>query len=209
MPVQDFTTYAETDPNSRITVTATKVTGASLDQVEIAHVSKDFGAGYFAGDFEHNFEIKLTGTTGSSAILVATVADTLGTENTLDVAGSGIALFSRFGATSFLREYDSGAINASVVEFTFVTDTLYYCTLIRDESIGSFGQYSLEIYSDSARTTLLETLTVNQNTSKKDLRYAYGLQSREEGTAGKAWSGFIENLEFIATAGDMFFGINI
>ena len=47
MAVEDFTTYTEVDPNSRITVSSTKVTWASVQRDEDAYVYKDKGVNYF------------------------------------------------------------------------------------------------------------------------------------------------------------------
>ena len=60
MAVENFTTFIETDPNSRIAVTSSKVTWTSLSRNEDAYVYKDKGEDYFDGDFSHLITVKMT-----------------------------------------------------------------------------------------------------------------------------------------------------
>src|SRR3972149_712527 len=53
MAVENFTTYTEVDPNSRITVTSTKVSAAGLKRNESAYVYSDKGVNHFSADWGH------------------------------------------------------------------------------------------------------------------------------------------------------------
>jgi len=56
--VQDLTSYTEVDPNSRIAVTANRVTATNLTRNEDAYVYKDMGIDYFAGSFRIDFQVQ-------------------------------------------------------------------------------------------------------------------------------------------------------
>ena len=59
---QDFSTYSETDPDSKITITSSKVSWASiLGRNSEAHVTKDRTSRYFSGDIT----VRFTATTGT------------------------------------------------------------------------------------------------------------------------------------------------
>lgn len=73
------------------------------------------------------------------------------------------------------------------------TDTNYYLTINRNESEGTYGKLYCYIYSDSIRSTLVDTLTVTL-TEKQDFRYLFGSTSYDSATGGKAYSGTISNL---------------
>jgi len=57
---EDFTTYTEEDPNSHITKNSSRVTFSNLTRPESAYVYKDFGSGYFSGDFEFKLDVRYT-----------------------------------------------------------------------------------------------------------------------------------------------------
>jgi hypothetical protein len=50
------------------------------------------------------------------------------------------------------------------------TNTFYYGKLTRDESVGTYGELKLQVYSDANFTTLIQTLTITL-TEKQDFRY--------------------------------------
>ena len=61
MAYEDFTTYTESDPESDITVTSTKVdVDAIYRKVQSGYVRKDFGEDYFSADFEIDIEVQVT-----------------------------------------------------------------------------------------------------------------------------------------------------
>ena len=66
---QNFLTYIETDPNSRYTVTSTKIDVAGLDRSEDAHVYRDFGASYFSANFSHKLTAYVNSASQNSGFL--------------------------------------------------------------------------------------------------------------------------------------------
>lgn len=70
MAIEDFTSWSpgETDPNSHITVTSSKVACAGLARNEDAYHLDDAGAGHF-GDFTHELEYTLTSASASNSVM--------------------------------------------------------------------------------------------------------------------------------------------
>lgn len=206
MALENFTTYTEVDPNSRIAKTSTKVTWTLLQRDEDAYVYKDKGADYFDGDFTHLLAIRLTAGDTSGFVkcwcLANLVDDAKGIE---DVSGDYLAIYIKksFANTMAVEECDGGSLTALSTGSTYELElnTTYYLKVIRDESVGTYGTIYLYIYSDSARTTLLATQSITLNTSKKDFRYIYACQSYNAASS-EAQSAYTENLNiFKADAG--------
>jgi len=196
MATEDFTTYTEVDPNSHITKTASKITWAGLSAVEDAYVYKDYGANYFSGDFTHLITVKLTAATEDGRAyfwaLTNAVDDMKGID---DAGGSYLAVFfikEPVNYTIYIEECNSGSISqdSSIISL----NTPYYLKIVRDESVGTYGTLYCYIYSDEARTTLLDTISQTLKTSKKDYRYLFATNTRNSGTAGRTVSGYCENL---------------
>jgi len=102
--------------------------------------------------------------------------------------------FYRTGATPrILLNENIGVGNRQSSIYSITVGTTYYLKIVRDESVGTYGTLYCYIYSDSARTTLLDTLTLTLSTAKYDFRYLYALASYNAGTAHEH-SGYVENL---------------
>lgn len=196
MAVEDLTTYTELDPSSELAVTSTVITYTDVGRTDDAWVYDDKGVAFFDGDFTHHFDIKVTadGDFGLNAVW--------GLKNTvsaLDVDDDELFAFpygngGTFG-TLFLREIDADTAYSDT--FTISIDTFYYLEVERDEAVGTFGTLYARIYSDSNRTTLLDTLSITLHTSKKDWRYIYAFNALNDGDAqiNRYQSGIAQNLD--------------
>lgn len=190
-PPVDFTSYTETDPNGRITVTADEIAFAGLTRNEDAHVYKDFGVAYFSGDFNIDFEFRRTALNTGIAVICGLTND-VDDFRALITGGKdyqGVHL-SEAGDVA-MGELDGGTPYFD--GYAVSNGTTYYCTFVRDESIGSYGRLYLYIYSDAARTTLLDTLQVDLHTSKKDFRYLFFLDTYNDGQGAFTISGSVYN----------------
>jgi hypothetical protein len=92
-----------------------------------------------------------------------------------------------------LREINGATYTQVETSEILSEDTDYYLTLDRDESVGTFGTLYAHLFSDEARSTTLETLTLTL-TEKQDFRYIYGAISWDDATPNNTWSGTISNL---------------
>jgi hypothetical protein len=182
---EDLTTYTEVDPNSRITVTAPKSTFAFLKTDETAYVNEDFGVDNF-GNFEIRANIKATYHDQESFSLM------LGLSNTLDDTfgwGDGVKVeFTRNVSNEIILTLEE--IGGSFDEYEAALSTDYYVTFKR---VGT--TITLEIYSDAARTTLLDTLSIIGATT--EYRYFYVTSSSNRGTL-KQSSGYTQDVSIIS-----------
>lgn len=204
MAVENFTTYTEVDPNSRISKTATKVTWTLLTRDEDAYVYLDKDADYFNGDFTIYLTHRTTAVSASGTRVLGCWSLT----NTIDdlwgiyVANgdwlavlAGQTLGGAGAPTLWLVECDGGSQYGSPANpYEIALNTDYYLTVIRDESVGTYGTLYLYIYSDASRTTLLDTQTLTLH-AKVDFRYIYAIQTQDTDTATLTHSGYTENLE--------------
>lgn len=176
MATEDFTTYTETDPNSKITVTAAKVAWLDMPRNETSHVILDKGVDHFNGDFTHLLEVFQDATEANSDIYHWAISNSVNDLKSIqDASGDHFGILVDF--TAFLmHECDGGTVSNGDI-FTMVVDTIYYLEIERDESIGSFGDAICRVYNDSVRTDLEFTSTNTIASSKKDFRYVYGFSS--------------------------------
>lgn len=199
MAVEDFTGWSpgETDPNSRITVTPTRVECFGTQRDEDARHVDDKGVNHFSGDFTHLLEVFLSSSsTGSGVGFPWQIANDLDDVKGLIDASKSNLYCQNFHAVNpqiFIAEQD-GASNYVDGSITLSEDTIYYLTIERDESVGSFGDITCFIYSDSGRTTLVDTLNVVLHTSKKDFRYIYAANTFNDGSTDPFY-GYSQNLD--------------
>jgi hypothetical protein len=123
------------------------------------------------------------------------VSNDLGNRQALYSTGKNFLSVDFYSSTAFtiyLREYDATA-GHTTDSYVGSLATVYYLKIKRDEAVGTYGTLYCYIYSDSARTTLLDTLTVTLHTSKKDFQYIYGFNNSAD--ASTNISGYSENLD--------------
>lgn len=196
MATENLTTYTEVDPNSRITITSARATYAGLAMNEDAFVYKDFTADHFNGDFEHLIDFKITSADDNGYVYIWGLTNSA--DDIFDIQSAGGSFLAcsaaRNGADYLLRILEFDNPNIYFDTYNFTVNTAYYLKIKRDESVGTYGTIYIYIYSDSARTTLVDTLEVALHTSKKDFRYLFALSSRSDGSAYTI-NGYQENLD--------------
>jgi len=186
---QDFTTYSEADPNSRVTVTASKAACSDLTCAESAYVCKDFGADYFQ-DVRILFGFKVNaisgGACGCCSLTNANAADIFGATGYKLVCeaanlGGSVAGLLLWNGSSVVT-YDTADISIG---------TQYYCILRKPDGENVA---SLEIYTDQNMTELLDTLSISDANIPAAYRYLYGLSSLNTGSGGSTISCDVENM---------------
>jgi len=186
--VEDFTVYTEVDGSAVLTVTASKITGADLDRDINAYIYKDFGTDHFDA-IEINFEVCMESTSVNTAVAVLPGL-TVGTVGPNSTWGSGdVAVTLEKAATSLLQLWRG--YSAALDTYAISLDTLYYCTLSRASGADTI---TLKIYSDAARITLLDTLSVSGFGTSK-YRYLYGICGLNDALDGRNFDGYIQNLD--------------
>jgi len=198
MATQNFTTYTEYDEGSDVSITSSRVTGTAVHPAnQTAYVYKDMGASHFAGDFEHLFTMNLTNASWVGGLVNCwAVSDTIG-DYYYDringyVLGAGLTK-ATYNYGRLLEGYppDNSFYDISA---EISTSTSYYCKVVRDEGVGTYGTLYLYMYTDAARTSLFDTLSLALH-SKEDLRYLYALQTNDSGGGDTTVSFYTENLD--------------
>lgn len=193
MAVEDFTTYTEVDTNAKLTVTSARATGVDVDRDEDVYLYKDFGAAYFnALNITFELLVNATSTPAGGSSPVGSIAIT----NTVN----DISAFATTDISAIIGEEGVGAKiwlqrGAGVASDVYICslDTIYYCLL---ERASGNDTVTLKIYSDAARTTLLDTLTVI-GYGTTTYRYLFGFVNWNNGQAGADFDGYVENLNLI------------
>jgi len=190
---QAYTSYDEVDTSSRVTVAATTLTIALLDDNEDASVTEDFTASYFSGDFEHTLSFTTTaGSTGD--VYVWGMADSVSQIGDLIAANTDLLalMWDATGPKLTLTERNS-TVSTADSSSNLVAGTKYYIRIVRDEDTGTYGTLYCYIYTDSYYMDLVDTLVVTL-TEKKDFRYLYAMSSIGNGSGDVAWAGTINDL---------------
>lgn len=165
---------------------------------ESTYLYKDFGAAYFDGDFTHIFSTSLDIDDTFSWCAVWMLGNYVkDCQDYLDDDDSAL-LVAQYEDEIRLYEFDGAAVNTDAANIytvpSYYEDRPLYCTVVRDESVGTYGTLYLYIYSDASRTTLLNTQTITLGTSKKDFRYLFPFNSRNSGDPGYTSTGWTGEL---------------
>lgn len=179
MTYEDFEDYIEEDPNNHINVaSATHVDVDGMTENEDAYLYDDKGADHFT-DFEHLIDVKAissvgpNGTGGYCWVLANTVDDWRGIYNADGDLLSVLLIYwapAPSGWRIYLQEVDGGNYYATYQPIT--VNTWYYLTIER-----SGTALTCKVYSDSARTNLLFTLSLTLHAPVTDFQYVYAVQS--------------------------------
>jgi hypothetical protein len=197
---EDFLAYAEVDPNGHITASTASINFDGLTRNEEAYVYRDFGAGYFNGDFHHELTIRIDLSPGSDFNSVAyvwglgnAIGSFVGANHNEWLA---VQIFNGTGSsTAFqigIQELSGGTMTAQQ-NLPGVPQGTYYLSIYRDESEGAHGTLHLDIYTDEARTNLYNSLSIAL-TANTDFRYLYVLNSNNTGYTYQI-SGYVEHLK--------------
>ncbi len=197
-PTQDFTTYTEVDPDSTVTVSASKITGASVQSRSTdTYVYKDFTASHFNA-IDWLWECYYTSGSANYEIWAG-----VGPSNTVnDISG-----FASTDASSPLRMHAApdlalwlyrGNLVATDSSVSLTVGVLYYPEMVRAAASDTI---SVKIYTDNPRVTLLDTLSVAGFGTATRYRYAYGTNSYNSASTNRLFSGYVQNLDLQEAGG--------
>ena len=167
--IEDFTTYTEVDNGADISKTASKITAtAARSRQDQFYVYKDMGAGFFDGDFTHQFEIEFSSVGGNSVVafwmLSNSVKDFYGVVNGSE---DGI-VFNLYddnpGEDLSLKVVENGSATTDTWSNPGPqASTTYYITITRDDDggVNNTGRITAEIRTGSHAGALQDTLTVD------------------------------------------------
>lgn len=191
MATEDLTTYTEVDPNSDLTVTASKIQVDTMGSNYDVYLRADKGVDHF-GDFEHLVTAEFTSNNGTTYCLNGYwgLTSSAGIVSLVDMntANEGLLAYEIWTGSVIelvLKDYTNDNVDIWTGA-SFATP--YYMTIERFSTT-----LTCKIYSDSSRTTLVDTLSITCST---DLyRYIFATMGHGETTSGRAYSGYVDNLD--------------
>jgi hypothetical protein len=193
MAVEDFTTYTEVDPATKLTVTPTRVTWNDMAQSQtLTYVYRNLTATP-VGDFTFDFTIQTSAAdTYSNVIyicLINSLADFYDTYVPYDDELS-LRYESNVGGVKARICMRDNSNNNQDETANIAPSFTKYCRLNR---IGT--TVTCSIYDDSAHTSLYDTLIITGSSTL----YDYIMVGQSYGyTSGNHQTGYIENLELVS-----------
>ena len=186
----DLSTYTEVDPGSNITTTAAKCNAVALVCNSASYVYKDYGAGHFT-NISHRFATRLVAAAGDDrATFVYGLSNSVGTLNI--GAGKKVVVFwarVSIAYNLYLRCYDGTSI-ITTDSTTLSLGTTYYIEVLH---VAGSTVFTVKVYSDSAYSVLVDTLTIDSSYTNTTWRYHYCLSSVGVGIAD-TMSAYVENV---------------
>lgn len=174
MVYEDFTIYTEVDVDAdRIQKTSNHIDIYCIGN-EDTYVYKDKGVGHF-GNFKHLIDGACASAVGLGARgpiwVLSNLVDDLKGQRTAENKYLALYFYKEDPAAPisepiFLEYWDGSTYHYDTSNFDHIYGTMYYFTITRDGTT-----LTCKIYSDSARTNLLDTLTLEVTTDS--FRYIY------------------------------------
>lgn len=212
MAILNLTTFTEVDSAGDLTVTSAACQFSSMQRDADSYVYWNYGAGFLT-NFRVNLEFQITNVSGNAgtAVLVA-ISDTIGSLQDTITATDGIDILA-YANSGDMQIHMTDRSNSNTDFYTIggTSTAVLYCTFERKGTTATF-----KIYSDSNRSTLVDTLTITCESTAK--RYFYVLQSRYA-SGSDFLSGYMGQFEFTFTEwgnisegigfGDSAYGFNL
>jgi hypothetical protein len=171
MTVEDFSQayWVETDPNNHIAVVGTNHVDFQDYRNEDAYFLRDMGVGYFT-DFAHKIDVKAVSGQNNHQGHVWLLSNDVDDANGLHLGARTYVTVEIYKTTLgvenlYLHEDYFGVYYST--SYTITDGTMYYLTI---EKSGT--ALTCKIYSDSARTTLLATLSLTLH-ANHTFRYVF------------------------------------
>jgi len=194
MAYEDFTSYTESDPNSCITVTSSKVSVASAQKkYDQTYVYDDKGLDHFGATFTHEYKDTWSNFQQNELICVHGVANTVD-----DFTGWSEALFHQhrtYGPGQRLYVLTSKGVGSDESSSQAFGGE-HYITLERTSETTA----ELRAYSDAEKTSLEETLSVNVTDGRR-FRYVFVCNTEDHSWATYSSTFDLENLDLNEAGG--------
>ena len=196
-PRRDYTTATVLGTTANIAITPYQLTYTGFDRNNDVRLTWDDGVGFWNGDITvdvDHYSNSSSDTNGICTIVDLSKNYTAGNVGSSPTPQDSIHLYIAATATNaniVLQEYDGGTRYSTTYLTSLDTDLYLRLRVVR--GVGSFGTVYLDLYSDSARTSLTTTLSITLHSSVKDYRYVYAALSHHSGTTGNAFDGTTSN----------------
>ena len=183
--VEDFTTYKRIDPEGDITVTYSNVTWTNANRNVAASVYKTYSKGYIS-DFSQRLKIFLSLHQVNGAVGVWGISNGQFTLQTMINNGDGISLFWSPNENKLILRDLAGKVSDTSIVLNL--STIYYLTITRKQAV-----ISADIYTDEARTDLVDTLSITGNPQSYSTLISY--HSYNNVSFSATTSGYVEMFE--------------
>lgn len=203
MALEDYRTYDETDEDGDITVAENTLTIATMRRDVESHVQDDKGINHF-GDFEHELDVKITASALRSMCGCHFVSNGYNTLNEMrdNNSGIGVFLYRLAGGNYAIYLEDSETNNSDNDALTVNID--YWLTV---ERVKGTTTYTVDTYSDAARTVWVHTITVICNTTDYSIIGACFSYEEDINFPDATMSCLIRNLDLQEVVGDVGTGV--
>lgn len=192
MATEDLTTYTEVDPDGDLSATSSTLTvSTNNNRIATTYFYKDAGASHFT-DFDIDFEFNVTVSQDVAFGTLCSVANTLGDTKAVDTASTGIYIATEeAGATNDVFLVDSLGDFVFSTGISISRSTTYYVTFTR---VGTTA--TLNIFTDSGRSSHVSGSPVTLTVATTALRYVYLYSSYDDDAGGSDdFSCTIANLD--------------
>lgn len=199
---ENFSEYMLDDVGDYLSVSSGRVSAVGMEPDMVALLYQDYGKDCFDG-FEILFDLRISsivtysdyGDYGEICTLSLSNRHSSYDPSLTDANDPCICLVAEFAADRSLdglylylnKLYTAGS------GYAISTGTTYYCKLTRPDGNGTV---TLRIYSNSARTTLLATLTESGFPTTLKWRYLYAMRGSDSGEWQASY--YLENLNVIS-----------
>lgn len=171
-----FSTMTEYDPGSKIAVSTSNFSVVSFGMQNVGYLYTDMGSSYYSGDFLFQTSINVTSqsASGQAGAIMNLMNDEPDSSfimydevnNSVAYDYIGIRTHAHNSDTSLFylflwerRSEDTSGYQSSNTDYLDV-NTEYYLDYYRDVSAGTYGTLYLDVYSDEARTTLVDSISL-------------------------------------------------
>jgi len=197
---EDFRTYWVDDDDNDMNVYPKIIEMTTMRRDVDSSVFKDYEASHF-GDFVINFTFNITAQGGTNSHGNVMSLTNIAAPSVQDILDAGVGVMVRYfnssGSTTIFLDQRSGTDD--IDSFVITVGTTYYATFTRTAS----STYTLELFSDEARTSSVDVMTVDYEGTA--YRYIAFVGSRESGTT-PTWSATVSEAEIISPAAGCSFG---
>jgi hypothetical protein len=191
---ENLTTFTEVDGGGDITIVPLTASFDTMERHEVSYVYKDYGVNYFTDTTVIEFEFSISAADSSGIIYVFGLSNTIGTRVWMDTFNDGIIVgFQRSATDSFyiLEDLGPGVLDVFIDSGNLPPTGIVYCTFTRSGTTST-----LDLYSDSGRTSLIDSLTVTGTSLSK--RYLYAIISSQLSN-GLEITGYSQKFQIIST----------
>lgn len=199
MALENFTTYDQSsDPNTRQTVAANKLSWANMTAKEDCYLADDKGVDHFSGDFTHKLKIQYHEDVANPLAAFWLLANALDDFKGLDDANEDFMVLYHFGDVLMrIGICENGTLR--VDSFASTDGEIYFVTIDRDDGggVNGTGQLTAEIHTGDYHPSGVhkDLLTLDCAAGEQnDFRYIYALNSYNHGLIGSG-DGYTENLD--------------